>query len=54
MKIICDKNEFATLVRACDRHMTETCATCAGCLLNAICTAEDEEGVEAMCEIEVE
>lgn len=36
MKIICNKQEFATIVRSCYRN-----TTCDDCVLNRVCDGED-------------
>ena len=53
MKIICDKYEFALLVREC--QLCDSQNECSGCLFNAICTRTDEMNcVEDICEIVTE
>lgn len=51
MKILCDKDEFALLVREC--QMCETIDTCRGCLFAGLCsTVGNEEELYAMSCIE--
>ena len=56
MKILCDKDEFALLVREC--QLCETADACRGCFFTGLCSAvgnEDEmyimSGIEDICEI---
>ena len=56
MKIICNKDEFAMLVRFCERYEYEN--ACRGCLFECVCTKGEElcEGawmsrIEDVCEI---
>lgn len=59
MKIICNKKEFAALVRECYRGARD--GSCVGCLFAAVCTAGREQmyedqvmtRIEDICEIEV-
>ena len=59
MKIICNKKEFAALVRECFRSTRD--GSCCGCLFSPICTAGSEpmyddqvmSRIEDICEIEV-
>ena len=51
MKILCDKDEFALLVREC--QMCESQDACRGCFFTGLCSAvENEEGMYAMSGIE--
>lgn len=50
MKIICDKDEFASLVRLCAYCETEH--GCNGCVIGSIFQDEDCPGIEAFIEIE--
>lgn len=51
MKIVCNKNEFALLVRACECNIISD--TCNGCLFFGLCCAPEAaiDGVEEICEI---
>lgn len=58
MKIICNKDEYALMVRFCERMEAEN--ACRGCLFECVCMKGDElcEGawlsqIEDVCEIEV-
>lgn len=48
MKIICTKEEYAALVRACVKHR-DSHAVCSTCFLAELC--EGHEFMESMCEI---
>ena len=57
MKIICNKREFALLVREC--ALTKNEDTCRGCLFASICAQggdslydEIMEAIEDICEVE--
>ena len=58
MKILCDKAEFALLVRECQR--CEAMEDCHGCLFVGLCSAAGEDtpsimtGIEDICEIVTE
>lgn len=53
MKILCDKDEFALLVREC--QLSESKNNCSGCLFTGICTQWDGvETIEDLCEIVTE
>ena len=53
MKILCDKEEFALLVREC--QLCESQNGCVGCLFEGICTKTDEMNcIEDICEIATE
>lgn len=55
MKIVCDKREFAALIRGCWRQMHTTgSGGCSGCFLRGFCSDEPEEAVESICEIREE
>ena len=52
MKIVCNKKEFATLVRACYRLLHTADGTgCGNCVLRCVCSDEPEECIECICEI---
>ena len=56
MKIICNKEEYALLVRECQCNIIE--ASCGGCLFAGMCNTYKEmpdavmEYIEDICEIE--
>ena len=55
MKIVCDKEELALLVRECQR--CEMIDACRGCFFSCLCSAVTDElpimnGIEDICEIE--
>ena len=54
MTILCDKDEFALLVRKCQRN--ETFENCRGCLFNGLCGVADEkiimDSIEDICVID--
>lgn len=56
MKIVCDKDDFALLVREC--QLCETQDACRGCLFSGLCSAVTKDGltimdgIEDICEIE--
>lgn len=54
MKIVCSKQEFALMVRACECNLISD--TCNGCLFYGLCKSLDTgvEGIEDICEISVE
>ena len=59
MKIICDKDEFALLVREC--QLCEAQNKCGDCLFGGLCSVAGNEeemymmdGIEDICEISVE
>ena len=56
MKILCDKDEFALLVREC--QLCEAMDNCRGCFFAALCSAVENEAelyamscIEDICEI---
>ena len=59
MKIVCNKEEFSALVRACYRSRSED--GCCGCLFSSVCSAGTDfvdehdimDKVEDICNIEV-
>ena len=53
MKLLCDKDEFALLVREC--MLTESQRGCRGCLFKGLC-GEDVgmDSIEDICEIVTE
>lgn len=59
MKIVCNKEEFSALVRACYRSRNDD--SCCGCLFTPVCSAGSEfvdendimDKVEDICVIEV-
>ena len=55
MKIICGKDEFALLIRACECNIISD--TCAGCLFKGLCGETEYDhikGIEDICEISSE
>ena len=56
MKILCDKDEFALLVRKCQYN--ESFENCRGCIFNGLCGVADEkiimDSIEDICELSLE
>ena len=54
MTILCDKDEFALLVRKCQHN--ETFENCRGCLFDGLCGVADEkiimDSIEDICVID--
>ena len=59
MKIICSKNEFAGMVRVCERVCQDMYKSCSGCVFNNVCSSGGDPGdgdimfgIEDICEIQ--
>lgn len=53
MKIVCNKSEFAKLVRNCEKSSGSGYATCSGCVFSSVCSqAGEPEMHDVMCVIE--
>lgn len=59
MKIICTKEEFAGLVRACEQIGASSYTSCSGCVFNTVCAQDGDPSdgdimyrIEDICEIQ--
>ena len=59
MKIICNQQEFAQLVRACAKTSSGMYLSCGGCVFNGVCAGNGapEDGdvmscIEDICEVQ--